>query len=85
LHLREAFGREQRRRIDGARGLVLVLQGVSPATGESERVRVVTRELTDGHVLYALFVTPGDETPRLEPAFDRMLESLRVDDRVAHR
>ena len=84
-HLREAVGREQRQQIDGARGLAVVLQGVSPVTGETERVRVVTRELTDDHVLYALFVTPRDESARLEPTFDRMVDSLRVDDRVAHR
>ncbi|MFI4942048.1 MAG: M48 family metallopeptidase [Burkholderiales bacterium] len=84
-HLREAAGREQRQRIDGARGIAVVLQGVSPVTGETERVRVVTRELTDGHVLYALFVTPRDATAQLEPTFDRMIDSLRVDDRVAHR
>jgi Zn-dependent protease with chaperone function len=84
-HLREGVGREQRQQVDGARGLAVVLQGVSPVTGEQERVRVVTRELLDDHVLYALFVTPSDEASRLEPTFDRMVDSLRVDDRVAHR
>jgi hypothetical protein len=84
-HLRESVGREQRQQVDGARGLAVVLQGVSPVTGEQERVRVVTRELLDDHVLYALFVTPRDEASRLESTFDRMVDSLRVDDRVAHR
>jgi len=84
-HLRESPGREQRQQVDGARGLAVVLQGVSPVTGEQERVRVVTRELLDDHVLYALFVTPRDEASRLEATFDRMIDSLHVDDRVAHR
>ena len=84
-HLRESVGREQRQQVDGARGLAVVLQGVSPVTGEQERVRVVTRELLDDHVLYALFVTPRDEASRLESTFDRMVDSLHVDDRVAHR
>jgi Zn-dependent protease with chaperone function len=84
-HLREATGRSERERIDGARGLAVELSGSSPVTGQNERVRVVTRELTDGHVLYALFVTPGDEASRLQPTFDRMVDSLRVDDRVVHR
>jgi hypothetical protein len=84
-HLRESTGGEQRQQVDGARGLAVVLQGVSPVTGEQERVRVVTRELQDDHVIYALFVTPRDEASRLQSTFDRMVDSLRVDDRVAHR
>jgi hypothetical protein len=84
-HLRESPGRGQRQQVDGARGLAVVLQGVSPVTGEQERVRVVTRELLDDHVLYTLFVTPRDEASRLESTFDRMIDGLHVDDRVAHR
>jgi hypothetical protein len=84
-HLREEGGSEQRQRVDGARGISVDLEGRSPVTGENERVRVLTRELTDGHVLYALFVTPRDEASRIEPAFDRMVDSLRVNDRVVHR
>jgi hypothetical protein len=84
-HLREGSGAERRRSIDGARALSVDLQGRSPVTGEDERVRVLTRELTDGHVLYALFVTPRDEASRIEPTFERMVDSLRVDDRVVHR
>jgi HAMP domain-containing protein len=30
-------------------------------------------------------VTPRDEASRLQSTFDRMVDSLRVDDRVAHR
>jgi hypothetical protein len=36
-------------------------------------------------VLYALVVTPGSEASRFAPAFDQMVDSLRVDDRSAHR
>ena len=71
--------------MDEAQGLSVVLRGRSPQTGEDEQVTVLTRELTDGHVLYALFVTPCDEASRLQPTFDRMVDSLRVDDRSAHR
>jgi Zn-dependent protease with chaperone function len=84
-HLREQGGTERRERVDDARGLSRVLRGRSPQTGEDEEVRVLTRELTDGHVLYALFVTPRDEAARLDPTFDRMVDSLRVNDRVVHR
>ena len=39
----------------------------------------------DGHVLYALLVTPASGASRFAQAFDRMVDSLRVDDRSAHR
>src|SRR5262249_17458098 len=83
-HLREV-GAERREQVDEARAMSVVLRGRSPQTGEDEQVKVLTRELTDGHVLYALFVTPRDEASRLEPTFERMLDSLRVNDRMAHR
>jgi Zn-dependent protease with chaperone function len=83
-HLREAEG-PRRETVGGGRGRSLVLSGVSPTTGESEDVTVLTRELSDGHVLYALAVAPSNEAGSFSRAFDRMLESLRVDDRVAHR
>jgi Zn-dependent protease with chaperone function len=83
-HLRET-GRVRRETVDGARGRSLTLAGVSPATGESEDVTVLTRELADGHVLYALAVAPTRDVSTFGRAFDRMLDSLRVDDRVAHR
>jgi Zn-dependent protease with chaperone function len=78
-------GSERRETLDGARARSLVLSGRSPATGEQERVTVFTRELADGHVLYALFVAPAAQYPELQRTFDRMVSSLRVDDRAAHR
>jgi hypothetical protein len=78
-------GRARRETVGGRRGLAVELSGRSPVTGESERVSVLTRALSDGHVLYALVVTPGSEASRFAPAFDRMIDSLRIDDRSAHR
>jgi hypothetical protein len=78
-------GRARRETVGGTRGLAVELAGRSPVTGELERVSVLTRALSDGHVLYALVVTPGSEASRFAPAFDRMVDSLRVDDRSAHR
>jgi Zn-dependent protease with chaperone function len=83
-HLREADG-PRRETVGGARGRSIELRGVSPTTGESEDVTVLTRELADGHVLYALAVAPSDDARSFSRAFERMLDSLRVDDRVAHR
>jgi len=84
-HLRTAGRAEQLRSIDGGRGRLVVLQGRSPLTGADERVTVVTRELLDDHVLYALLVTPTQDSQEARSVFDRMLDSLRVNDRVAHR
>ena len=66
-------------------GDAVQLAGRSPVTGESERLTVLTRPLSDGHVLYALLVTPASGASRFAQAFDRMVDSLRVDDRSAHR
>jgi hypothetical protein len=84
-YLRPAGQRQTRRTVDGARALSAVLAGRNPATGVQERVTVVTRELTDDHVLYALMVAPREGSPPLGHVFDRMLDSLRVNDRMAHR
>ena len=78
-------GSERRGTVDGRPGRSLLLSGVSPVTGREERVLVVTRELADGHVLYALFVAPAAAFGQLSPVFDRMIASLHVDDRAAHR
>jgi hypothetical protein len=84
-HLQPAGRAERQRSVDGARAFSMVLAGRNPATGLQERVTVVTRELPDEHVLYALMVAPGEDSPTLRPVFDRMLDSLRVNDRMAHR
>jgi hypothetical protein len=84
-HLQPSRGSERRETLDGARAVSLVLSGRSPVTGSQERVTVVTRELSDDHVLYALLIAPEDDYSQLSRAFERMLGSLRVDDRAAHR
>jgi hypothetical protein len=83
-HLRER-GAPRRETVDGAEGRSVLLSGVSPVTGRSEDVTILTRELRDGHVLYALAVAPSDEARTFGDTFDRMLQSVSVDDRVAHR
>ena len=71
--------------IDGAAALSLVLSGRSAVTGEEERVTVFTRELPDDHIVYALFIAPGNEYGPLKETFNRMLSTLRVSDESAHR
>jgi beta-barrel assembly-enhancing protease len=83
-HLRPT-GSRRRETIDGASALSQVLSGRSPVTGEEERVTVFTRELPDGHVVYALFIAPGREYAAMAPVFSRMVRTLQVNDEVAHR
>jgi len=71
--------------IDGSPALSLVLAGRSAATGEEERVTVFTREIPDDHVVYALFIAPGQDYAELKTTFNRMIGSLRVSDEAAHR
>jgi hypothetical protein len=83
-HLRAVPGSMKRQTIDGANALSVVLAGRSPVTGADERVTVFTRELPDGHVLYALFVAPAQDYAALSRTFQSMVSSLRVNDQAAH-
>jgi hypothetical protein len=78
-------GAQRRLTIDGAPALQTVLSGTSTATGQEERVTVFARELSDGHIAYALFIAPGRDYGSLGDTFNRMIGSLRVNDAVAHR
>jgi hypothetical protein len=69
----------------GGPAISLDLSGRSPVTGQDERVRVVTRELSDGHVLYVLAILPGSESRSVGPTLDRMIASLRVGIGGSHR
>jgi Zn-dependent protease with chaperone function len=84
-YLRAETGSAQSEVIDGAAGFSVVLSGTSPATAMEERVTVYTRGLTDGHVLYALGITPGRDAGTFDPVFRRMMRSLNVNDGAAHR
>jgi hypothetical protein len=59
--LRRVLDSERSDTIDGRPGLSLVLWGRSEVTGEDECVTVVTREASDDHVVFALFVAPGKD------------------------
>jgi Zn-dependent protease with chaperone function len=78
-------GSTRSERISGAQALSLLLSGTSEATGEGEQVTVFTRGLSDGHVVYALAITPTRVAEQLNPAFVRMMRSLVVNAGAAHR
>jgi hypothetical protein len=79
-HLR-ASGSPRRETIDGGAASSMTLQGRSPVTGQQERVTVYTRQAKDGRVMYAVFVAPGQSEAQLSRTYDRMIASMRIDDR----
>jgi hypothetical protein len=84
-YLRAQDGQARQEQIDGASSFSLVLSGRSPVTGRDERVTVVTRGLSDGHVLYALCIVPGSGYDSMKGTFARMLRTMNVNDDAAHR
>ncbi|HEV8599348.1 MAG TPA: M48 family metallopeptidase [Gemmatimonadales bacterium] len=84
-YLRAEAGSARSEVIDAAPGFSVVLSGVSPVTGEEERVRLYTRGLPDGHVIYALFTAPARNYDEVAQTFGRMLRTLVVNDAAAHR
>ncbi|HEV8609888.1 MAG TPA: M48 family metallopeptidase [Thermoanaerobaculia bacterium] len=83
-HLRVVPNSTRRQTIDNARALSVVLAGRSPVTGQEERVTVFTRELPDGHVIYALFIAPARDYSALASTFQKMISTLRVNDESYH-
>ena len=84
-YLRTETGSARSEVIDAAPGFSVLLSGVSPVTGEEERVRLYTRGLPDGHVIYALFTAPARSYDEVAQTFGRMLRTLAVSDAAAHR
>ena len=64
--LRMVPNSERKDTIDGAPARSLVLSGRSPVTRQEERVTVFTRALPDDHVIYALFIAPGQDYDALK-------------------
>ncbi len=83
-HLRVA-SRNNRQAVQGHAGRSVTLSGRSPVTGQDERVTLYTRELGDEHIIYSLLIAPGRDHDALSPTYWRMMESLEINDRAAHR
>lgn len=84
-YLRAQDGQARRELVDGASSYSVILTGHSPVTGQEERVTVVTRGLSDSHVIYALSIVPGGRDDLMTQTFTRMLRSMTVNDEAAHR
>ena len=83
-HLRVVQGSGQQVALDGRTGLAATLRGQNPNTGITERVTVVTRQLADGHLIYALFVTPEAQASAYNGVLNSMLGSLRFNENRPH-
>ena len=84
-HLRVSRGSKRQGALHGEQALSATLSGQSPVTGQEERVTVFTQELPDGHIIYALFIAPGRYYDQLGDTMNRMVSSLRVNERAEHQ
>ena len=66
--------------IAGRRGLATALTNRSPLGGE-ERLDLVTAQLADGNLFYALTVVPDRDEEAYADTFERILQSIRLNDR----
>ena len=73
-------GREQAVRLSGRQGIAVPLEGRS-ALGGVERVEVYTTMLNNGDLFYLLTVVPEREAGNYEQAFNRVVTSVRLNDR----
>jgi beta-barrel assembly-enhancing protease len=70
--------------VNGREATMAVLNGTSPATGDNERITVVTQQLADRHIVFLLFVTPESEAERYSGVLAQMIASLHVQPNAAH-
>jgi hypothetical protein len=66
--------------LDRRIGLQAVLTNVSEATQRSETIVVYTTQLRDRSLFYVIGVAPRDESPEYERAFERIVESIHLED-----
>ena len=83
-YLRIASGSGQRVQMANGTALAATLRGTDPATGIAERVTVVTRQLSDEHLIYMLFITPERDASRFSSVLNAMVNSMQINDRQAH-
>lgn len=78
-HLRSQSGL-QNARIAGRQGYSVALSGTSPITRRMENVSIYTVPLRNGDTMWIATVSPENESFRYRNAFQRMLNSLRLND-----
>lgn len=84
-YLRLASNSAQRLRLNGgATALAATLRGTDPVTGIDERVTLVTRQLSDEHLLYMLFITPERDAANYTNVLNAMVSSLQINTNQPH-
>ena len=83
-YLRLVSGSEGRVRLAGGTAVAATLRGVDPQTGIDERVTVVTRQLSDEHLLYLLFITPERDAANYRSVLNAMVSSMQIDTQRRH-
>ncbi|HKB13876.1 MAG TPA: M48 family metallopeptidase [Vicinamibacterales bacterium] len=73
--------RFERVNLGDRRGLRALLTNRSDATGGDEAIQVLTTQLRDGNLFYAIGVAPRDEFSSYRGTFDRIASSLQFTDR----
>ena len=71
----------QRTTLGGRGALTTTLTGRSPLTNRNERVTIITTQLGNGQVFYMAAVSPQDEYPNYQRAFNDILRSLQLNTR----
>jgi Zn-dependent protease with chaperone function len=66
--------------LDRRTALQTTITNRSEVTGRDEAVHLVTTQTRNGDLLYIIAVAPRDELDTYDPAFDRVLRSIRIRD-----
>lgn len=77
-YLQVVNGSKKQLRVNGGTALSAALRGRDPNTGLDERITVVTRQLSDEHLVYLLFITPDRDANRYSNVLNTMVSSLQV-------
>jgi predicted Zn-dependent protease len=77
-YLQAVSGSKKQLRVNGGTALSAALRGRDPSTGFEERITVVTRQLSDEHLVYLLFITPESDASRYANVLNTMVSSLQV-------
>jgi len=77
-YLRVVNGSKKQLQLGGGTALSATLRGVDPSSGLDERITVVTRQLSDEHLVYLLFITPERDASRYANVLNTMAGSLQV-------
>jgi len=77
-YLQVVNGSRKQVRVNGGSAMTAALRGRDPNTNLDERITVVTRQLSDEHLVYMLFITPERDASRYSNVLNTMVSSLQV-------